>query len=238
MTTVMADSATVDTYHTTALRHDPAREEAELRAYLGEAYDHDRLVRWEEQLEAEARAIGDEARLYRESQAYLYNLTAFAMTGTKLPYLREVLREVPPPARVLDVGCGIGSDGLMLLEAGYEVEFADFDNPSTRYLRRRLEQRGLRAPVHDLDTGHLPRGLDLAYAFDVLEHVPDPLSLLAEMEASARLVCVNLLATSPEDSLLHHAVPVEEIAARAKGRGLRVDRTFHTGRARLLIYGG
>ena len=225
----------MDTYHTTALRHDPAREEAELRAYLGDAYDHNRLVRWQEQLEDEARAIGDEQRLYRESEAYLYNLTAFAMTGTKLPYLRELLRAVPPPARILDVGCGIGSDGLMLLEAGYRVEFADFDNPSTRYLRARLERRGLVARIHDLDAGPLPTGFDAAYAFDVLEHVEEPLKLLDAMERAARLVCVNLLATTEEDSVLHRELPVDAIAARA--RNVRVDRPFHDGRSRLLIYG-
>ncbi|HEX2087618.1 MAG TPA: class I SAM-dependent methyltransferase [Solirubrobacteraceae bacterium] len=218
------------------LRHDPSREEAELRAYLGDAYDHDRLVRWREQLEDEARALGDEQRLYRESEAYLYNLTAFAMTGTKLPYLRELLRVVPPGARVLDVGCGIGSDGLMLLEAGYEVEFADFDNPSTRYLRWRLERRGLAAPVHDLDAGPLPGRFHAAYAFDVLEHVDDPLGLLGAMEAVARVVCVNLV--GDDDSLLHHReLPVGAIAARARERGLIVDRPLHDGRVRLLLYG-
>ena len=221
----------------TALRHDPAREEAELRAYLGDAYEHDRLVRWQEQLEDEARAVADEQRLYRESEAYLYNLTAFAMTGTKLPYLRELLRAAPPPGRLLDVGCGIGSDGLMLIEAGYEVTFADFDNPSTRYLRRRLEQRGLEAVVHDLDRGPLPAGYDVAYAFDVLEHVDAPLALLAAMEASARMVCVNLLETSGDDTVLHRALPVEPIVARARERGLVVDRSFHDGRARRLFYG-
>jgi SAM-dependent methyltransferase len=220
----------------TALRHDPGREEAELRAYLGSAYDHERLVRWEEQLEAEAAAIGDEQRLYRESEAYLYNLTAFAMTGTKLPYLRELLRVVPPGARLLDVGCGIGSDGLMLLEAGFEVEFADFDNPSTRYLRWRLDRRKLDAPVHDLDAGSLPRRFHLAYAFDVLEHVDDPLALLAAMEAVARVVCVNLV--DDDRSALHHrALPTQAIVARASERGLIVDRAFHDGRVRLLIYG-
>ena len=220
----------------TALRHDPAREEAELRAYLGDAYDHDRLVRWEEQLEHEARALGDEQRLYRESEAYLYTLTAFAMTGTKLPYLREVLRVVPEGGRVLDVGCGIGSDGLMLLEAGFEVEFADFDNPSTRYLRWRLERRRLGAVVHDLDAGPFPARFHLAYAFDVLEHVDDPLGLLAAMESAARVVCVNLV--EDDRSVLHHrSLPVEAIAARARERGLIVDRPFHDGRVRLVIYG-
>ena len=220
------------------LGHDPAREQAELCAYLGDAYDHGRLVRWQEQLEEEARAIGDEARLYRESEAYLYNLTAFAMTGTKLPYLEEIVRLVPAPARVLDVGCGIGSDGLLLLEAGYEVAFADFDNPSTRYLRHRLELRGRTAEVHDVDAGPLPEGFDLAYAFDVLEHVDDPFTLLGQMERAARLVCVNLLATGRDESVLHRELPEDEIVARAAARGLRIDRRLHDGRVRLLVYAG
>ena len=221
---------------TRALRHDPPREEAELRAYLGDAFDRDRLVDWHDQLEAEARELGDEQALYRSSEAYLYNLTAFAMTGTKVPYMRELLRLVPPPARLLDVGCGIGSDGLMLIEAGYEVAFADFDNPSTRYLRWRLEHRGLHARVHDVDAGPLPGGFDVAYAFDVLEHVEDPLGFLGSMEAAAATVCVNLLVDTG-DTILHRELPVAAIAARARTRGIRADRTLHDGRVRLLVYG-
>src|SRR5947209_497340 len=135
----------------TALNFRPEREEGELRAYLGEDFRLDRLRRYQDTLDAEFAASDDEADFYRTSKGYLYNLTAFAMTGTKLPYLRELTRRVPPGSRLLDYGCGIGSDGLMLLEAGYRVEFADFDNPSTAYLRWRLEQRGLEAAVHDLD---------------------------------------------------------------------------------------
>ena len=41
------------------MRVDPAREEAELRAYLGEAFDRSKLVGWQVQLEAEAAAVGD-----------------------------------------------------------------------------------------------------------------------------------------------------------------------------------
>ncbi len=133
---------------------DPAREQAELREYLGGSYDHSRLQQYERVLDDEQRRIGDEQRLYRTSEAYLYNLTAFAMTGTKLPYLEELVAAVPPGARLLDYGCGIGSDGLCLLEAGYRVSFADFDNPSTRYLRWRLERRGMDADIYDLDQRH------------------------------------------------------------------------------------
>jgi SAM-dependent methyltransferase len=218
------------------MRVDPEREEAELRAYLGPAFDRARLERWQEQLEAEAAAIGDEARLYRESEAYLYNLTAFAMTGTKAPYLATVLDAVPSGARVLDVGCGIGSDGLALLEAGLQVEFADFANPSTRYLRWRLERRGLRAAVHDLDAGPLPSGFALAYAFDVLEHVADPFALLAAMEHSAQLVCVNALETGPDETALHRALAVRDVVAHAAARRLRSYRRLHGERSHLLLY--
>jgi 2-polyprenyl-3-methyl-5-hydroxy-6-metoxy-1,4-benzoquinol methylase len=214
------------------------RDEEELRAYLGERFDRSRLVRWQEQLEEEAREVGDEARLYRTSEAYLYNLTAFAMTGTKAPYLDAIRSVVAPGARLLDVGCGIGSDGLALLEDGYAVEFADFDNPSTRYLRWRLSHRGLAAPVHDLDAGPLPGGFDLAYAFDVLEHVGEPLALLGAMERGASLVCVNLLAhAGSDDSVLHRALPLRRIAWRARRRRIVLDRRLHEGRVRLLIYG-
>jgi 2-polyprenyl-3-methyl-5-hydroxy-6-metoxy-1,4-benzoquinol methylase len=214
----------------------PSREEAELRDYLGASYDRSRLVRWQEQLEQEAVAVGDEAALYRTSQAYLYNLTAFAMTQTKAPYLDAVRSAAAPGARVLDVGCGIGSDGLVLLEEGYRVEFADFENPSVAYLRWRLERRGLSAPIHDLDAGPLPSGFDLAYAFDVLEHAGDWRALLASMERAARVVCVNALETSPDETVLHRALPVRDVVAHAARRRLLAYSRWHEGRSHLLLY--
>ena len=214
---------------------DPERERAELEAYLGDAYDQRRLERYGEQLEEEYAQIGDEARLYRESQAYLYNLTAFAMTGTKLPYLEELRRAMPPGSRLLDYGCGIGSDGLMLIEAGFDVAFADFDNPSTRYLRWRLERRGLEAPIYDLDRTQPPPGFDLAYSFDVIEHVDDPFEFLAKLEALADHVLVNFLDPEPGETGLHHELPVKELLAHVARRRLVRYRLLH-GRSHLVLY--
>lgn len=215
---------------------DPDRERAELQAYLGDDYDQRRLESYDEQLEEELREIGDEAALYRESQGYLYNLTAFAMTGTKLPYLEELRRAVPPGSRLLDYGCGIGSDGLMLLEAGYDVSFADFDNPSTRYLRWRLERRGLGAPIYDLDREQPPAGFDLAYSFDVIEHVDDPFAFLENLEQAADRVLVNFLEPEPGETELHHELPVKRLLAHAASRRLLRYRLLH-GRSHLVLYG-
>lgn len=214
---------------------DPAAEEAELRAYLGERFDRRTLETHHDALEAEAEAAGDDATLYRTSEMYLYDLTVFAMSRTKEPYLRALAGLVPAPARVLDVGCGIGSDGLLLAGAGYEVAFADFDNPSTRYLRWRLARRGLDALVHDLDAGPLPGGFDAAYAFDVLEHVEDPFALLAAMEGAASLVCVNVLEPVPGETRLHHELPVRDLLRHAAAHDLRLHRRLH-GRSHLLAY--
>jgi SAM-dependent methyltransferase len=216
-------------------RTDPAAELADLKAYLGESYDERRLERSQTEVDDELERLGSEDRLYRESQAYLYDLTMFAMSATKDPYLAELERRVPPPARLLDYGCGIGSDGLRLTEAGYSVAFADFDNPSVEYLRWRLNRRGMEADVYDLDGDEIPAGFDLAYSFDVLEHVDDPFDLLARMEAVAARVLVNVLETDETETPLHRAPPVDDLLRYAAERRLLSYGVYH-GRSHLLLY--
>lgn len=213
---------------------DVEHEQAELAAYMGADFRLDRLQHYQQTLADEFADCGEEQGFYRTSRGYLYNLTAFAITGTKLPYLRALTRLVPRGARLLDYGCGIGSDGLMLLEAGYRVEFADFDNPSMQYLRWRLDRRGLSAPVHDLDRG-VPSGFDAAYAFDVVEHVEDPFAFLRQMESRAGLVMVNLLEPELEEQEIHHELPIGPILDRAARGTLRFYRIYAS-RSHLVAY--
>lgn len=213
---------------------DAERDLEELRAYLGAEYDPGKLADHRALVDSEAARIGDEPRFYRSSQAYLYDLTAFAASGAKDPYRRLLRSLVAPGARLLDYGCGIGSDGLRLIDEGYRVQFADFENPSTRYLRWRLKRRDLPAEVHDLDRG-VPGGFDAAYAFDVIEHVDDPFALLAELESRAELVLVNLLEPIAGDTPLHRELPIDAILRRATARGLLAHRRF-AARSHVIAY--
>jgi hypothetical protein len=208
---------------------------AELQRYLGDAYDETLLRGHVAAVEREHEAAGDDTGFYRTSQMYLYDLTAFAMTGTKRPYHAVLRGLLPRGSRLLDWGCGIGSDGLRLIDAGYDVSFADFDSPSTRYLRWRLEQRALSVPVYDIEADQVPNQFDAVYAFDVIEHIEDPFAFLSEMERHAALVLVNLLEEDPNDTHLHHHLPIREILDHAERRGIVSYRLFH-GRSHLVAY--
>lgn len=207
----------------------------DLRTYLGDRYDEALLQGHVAAVDREEHESPDEATFYRTSEMYLYDLTAFAMAGTKVPYRRDLRRLVHRGARLLDWGCGIGTDGLRLIDDGYEVSFADFDNPSTEYLRWRLERRGVAAPVYDLENDSVPAGFDLAYSFDVIEHVDDPFAFLAELEGRAEVVMVNLLEPDPDDTHLHRPLPIQALLRHAADCGLLHYRVYH-GRSHLVVY--
>ncbi|MFN2539112.1 MAG: hypothetical protein ABR549_13325, partial [Mycobacteriales bacterium] len=125
---------------------------------------------------------------------------------------------------------------LRLLADGRQVEFADFDNPSTTYLRWRLARRGLAAAVHDVER-EVPGGFDLVYCFDVIEHVDDPFAFLHRLESLADLVVVNFLEPTPDDVHVHKPLPIRELLDHAVGHGL-VSYRLHHGRSHLVAYRG
>jgi hypothetical protein len=123
-----------------------------------------------------------------------------------------------------------------LLEDGYRVAFADFDNPSTHYLSWRLARRGFNAPLYDLDRDTLPDRFDLAYSFDVIEHVQDPFAFLRRMESHARLVLVNFLVDEEEEeNALHRELPLYSLLEHAAGGHLHHYGRYH-GRSHLVLY--
>ena len=108
--------------------------------------------------------------------------------------------------RLLEVGCGYG---LLLDEArqrGYEVEGVELSIEAARYARQRLGLRVLETVVEDaeLETGRF----DAVVIVDVLEHVDDPLAMLACL--------VDLIA--PGGAMLIVTPDPSSLVARVAGR--------------------
>jgi SAM-dependent methyltransferase len=112
----------------------------------------------------------------------------------------------PPPARVIDVGCGVGTYGRGLLDAGYDWQGIEIDAADCAELAR----RGL--PHQQTDGRTLPfadSSFDAALCLDVLEHIDKPEAFLREV---SRVAPRQLLVSVPNCELLgylwdHLAVP-------------------------------
>jgi len=205
----------------------------ELKEYLGNAFRPEFCADTAGLVQREFEQFEDPESFYRHSTAYLYDLTAFELSETKRPYLEVVKRYATAGDAILDYGCGIGSDGLLLLEAGYRVSFADFRNPSIDYLKWRLHRRNLDRPVYDIEQDAIPKH-HLVYSFDVIEHVPDAKKFLDRLAGLADKVVLNFLEVHLEESSNqnrygpHNLLDIPELLRYLTERfGLLYHKVFH-----------
>jgi SAM-dependent methyltransferase len=116
------------------------------------------------------------------------------------PYTRSrmawVVRQCAGARRVLEIGCGDGALLGLLAAAGHEVTGVDRDERALELAAAMLARRGLRVDLHpDLrSVGH--RGFDAVVLAEVVEHLDDPATTLAE---TARLLSPGgrLVLTTP-----------------------------------------
>jgi SAM-dependent methyltransferase len=95
----------------------------------------------------------------------------------KLALLRHLPPRIPRSGRLLDVGCAAG---FFLSEARthYDVQGVELSAWSSDYARDRLGLPVVTGTLHD---ARLPaEHFDVVTLWDVIEHVPDPVPLLAE----------------------------------------------------------
>lgn len=89
--------------------------------------------------------------------------------------------------RVLEVGCGIGTDGAMFAEAGAHYTGTELSSESLALARQCFARRGLRgeffrANAESLSSIVPPARYDLVYSFGVLHHTPCPERAIAEIK--------------------------------------------------------
>ena len=140
---------------------------------------------------AEPRATEEVTGFYRQTDAYLYDLTWWHALVNDESALDQVealeLARGYRAKKVLDFGSGIGSLGLLFARNGLDVTLAEINPTLNDYARWRFERRGLPARFLDVGSEALPEAaFDLISAVDVLEHVPEPRSVLTSLAAALR----------------------------------------------------
>jgi ubiquinone/menaquinone biosynthesis C-methylase UbiE len=92
--------------------------------------------------------------------------------------------------RVLEVGCGIGTDSINFARAGAELTAVDLSSESLRIARQRADVmdvgdriRFVQANAEELGTTLSGERYDLVYSFGVVHHTPHPDRALLEMRS-------------------------------------------------------
>ncbi|MGH7086937.1 MAG: class I SAM-dependent methyltransferase [Acetobacteraceae bacterium] len=87
--------------------------------------------------------------------------------------------------RMLEIGCGIGTDAVNFARAGADYTGIELSRVSLGLARRRFEVFGLSGRLVEGDAEKLsslvePASFDLVYSFGVIHHTPNPPAVLAE----------------------------------------------------------
>lgn len=94
--------------------------------------------------------------------------------------------------RVLEVGCGIGTDSINFARAGAQLTAVDLSAESLRIAQQRADVMGVQdriefvqANAEELTSAVSGQQYDLIYSFGVIHHTPRPERALAEMRKLA-----------------------------------------------------
>jgi 2-polyprenyl-3-methyl-5-hydroxy-6-metoxy-1,4-benzoquinol methylase len=92
--------------------------------------------------------------------------------------------------RVLEVGCGIGTDSINFARAGAQLTAVELSGESLRIAEQRAEVMGVgdrirfvQANAEELTSALDDESYDVVYSFGVIHHTPHPERALAEMRA-------------------------------------------------------
>jgi SAM-dependent methyltransferase len=90
--------------------------------------------------------------------------------------------------KVLEIGCGIGTDSINFARAGADVTVVDLSEESIELCKKRFDVFGLKANFHLGDAEHLTEFVpvekyDLIYSFGVIHHTPHPERVFEQLKA-------------------------------------------------------
>jgi SAM-dependent methyltransferase len=93
--------------------------------------------------------------------------------------------------KVLEIGCGIGTDSTNFARAGADLTAVELSEQSLEVCRKRFEVYGLKARFYKANSERLSSFVpvepyDLIYSFGVIHHTPHPEKVLEEIKKYCR----------------------------------------------------
>ncbi len=89
--------------------------------------------------------------------------------------------------KVLEIGCGIGTDSINFARAGADITVVDLSGESLELCKKRFEVFGLKANFYEGNAEHLSdfvplERYDLIYSFGVIHHTPHPERVMEQLK--------------------------------------------------------
>lgn len=165
------------------MRWDACREKRgllELKEYLGETFQEYFDSSWaivKDWMQKDPKTSSEIAEFYKTTPHYLYNLTIWYESGDRERFEEDfdLFFNKFKVTSTIDFGCGIGNDGLAMIDKGYKAYFVDYQCPSIEFLNWRLNKRRISAEIINVEKIDKLPTADMFWAIDVLEHMLDPL---------------------------------------------------------------
>lgn len=105
-------------------------------------------------------------------------------------------KTLPPNSYVIDLGCGIGYGAKILADAGHRVFAIDTDVETIAHAQAHFAHENIEFLAAPAEAIYLPTA-DAAVCFEVIEHLADPLPVLAKLCEAAPI----LLASVPNEDV-------------------------------------
>jgi len=168
--------------------------------------------------------------LYRSSKKFDAYVATLSLTSlrNRPKDLFELIRNQIKGKKVLEYGCGTSTHGIACAQLGCEVHICDISQKMMEVANSRYKFRKLEVEQHII-SNHFPETLpknyfDIIICADVVEHVPDPISLLKHFISWLKVGGIVHLHVSLKINLQKGHLPQAIRQWKTKGRSILKNR--------------